>query len=79
MPYGGKFQVSSSNTRNLLLKHRSAFKTTFQNAHFYHFYHFYHGMENWLVLETFYHELSTNTREMMDAAAGGALLSLTLT
>jgi hypothetical protein len=32
-----------------------------------------------LPLQTFYHRLSTNTREMMDAAAGGAFLSLTLT
>jgi hypothetical protein len=36
-------------------------------------------MENWLFLQTFYHGLSTNTHEMMDAAAGGAFLSLTLT
>jgi hypothetical protein len=36
-------------------------------------------MENWLLLQTFYHGLSANTREMMDAAAGGAFLSLTLT
>jgi hypothetical protein len=36
-------------------------------------------MENWLPLQTFYHGLSTNTCEMMDAAAGGAFLSLTLT
>jgi hypothetical protein len=36
-------------------------------------------MENWLLLQTLYHGLSTNTREAMDAAAGGAFLSLTLT
>jgi uncharacterized membrane protein len=36
-------------------------------------------MENWLLLQTFYHGLSTKTREMMDAAAGGAFMSLTLT
>jgi hypothetical protein len=36
-------------------------------------------VENWLLLQTFYHMLSTNTREMMDAATGGAFLSLTLT
>jgi hypothetical protein len=29
--------------------------------------------------DTFYHGLSTNTRETMDAATGGAFLSLTLT
>jgi hypothetical protein len=34
---------------------------------------------NWLLLQTFYHGLSTHTRETMDAAAGGAFLSLTLT
>jgi hypothetical protein len=39
-----------------------------------------HGIENWLLLQTFYHGLSaTNTRETMDAAAGGAFLSLTVT
>jgi hypothetical protein len=36
-------------------------------------------MENWLLLQTFYHGLSTNTREMMDATARGAFPSLTLT
>jgi hypothetical protein len=36
-------------------------------------------MENWLLLQTFYHEISTNTHESMDATAGGAFLSLTLT
>jgi hypothetical protein len=36
-------------------------------------------MENWLLLQTFYRGISTNTREMMNAAAGGAFLSLTLT
>jgi len=38
----------------------------------------HHGMENWLLMQTFYHGLNTNTRETMDAAAGGAFLSLTL-
>jgi hypothetical protein len=36
-------------------------------------------MENWLLMQSFYHMLSTNTRESMDAAVGGAFLSLTLT
>jgi hypothetical protein len=36
-------------------------------------------MENWLLLQTFYHGLSTDARQMMDAAAGGAFLSLTHT
>jgi hypothetical protein len=35
-------------------------------------------MEKWLLLQTFYHGPSTNTRKTMDAAAGGAFLSLTL-
>jgi hypothetical protein len=36
-------------------------------------------MENQLLLQTFYHGLSTNTCETMDAAAGGAFPSLILT
>ena len=38
----------------------------------------YHGMENWLLMQTFYHGLTNNTHENMDAAAGGAFLSLTI-
>ena len=38
----------------------------------------HHGMEDWLFTQTFYHGLTTGTRETMDAAAGGAFLSLTL-
>jgi len=36
----------------------------------------HHGIENWLLMQTFYHGLSNNTRETMDTAAGGAFLSL---
>jgi hypothetical protein len=36
-------------------------------------------MENWLLLQTFYHELNTSTHETVDAATEGALLSLNLT
>jgi hypothetical protein len=35
-------------------------------------------MENWLLMQMFYHGLSNSTRETMDAAAGGAFLSLTI-
>ena len=38
----------------------------------------HHGMESWLLMQTFYYGLSNNTRETMDAAAGGAFLSLTI-
>jgi len=38
----------------------------------------HHGMENWLLMQTFYHRLSNNTRETMDATTGGAFLSLTI-
>jgi hypothetical protein len=34
-------------------------------------------MKNWLLMLTFYHGLNNSTRETMDAAAGGAFLSLT--
>jgi hypothetical protein len=33
-------------------------------------------MEKWLLLQIFYHGLVTSTRESVDAAAGGAFLSL---
>jgi hypothetical protein len=35
-------------------------------------------MEKWLLLQTFYHGLVTRTCELVDAAAGGAFLSLKL-
>jgi hypothetical protein len=35
-------------------------------------------MENWLLMQTFYHGLTNSTHETMDAAAGGAFLSLTI-
>jgi hypothetical protein len=35
-------------------------------------------MENWLLMQTFYHELTTSTHEIMDATARGAFLSLTI-
>ena len=35
-------------------------------------------MENWLLMQTFYHGLTNNTNETIDAAAGGAFLSLTI-
>jgi len=38
----------------------------------------HHGMENWLLMQTFYHGLSNSTRETMDTAAGEAFLSLTI-
>jgi len=38
----------------------------------------HHGMESWLLMQTFYHGLNNSARETMDAAAGGAFLSLTI-
>jgi hypothetical protein len=35
-------------------------------------------MEDWLLMQTFYHGLTPSTRETIDAAAGGAFLSLTV-
>jgi hypothetical protein len=35
-------------------------------------------MENWLLMQIFYHGLTSSTHETIDAAAGGAFLSLTL-
>ena len=38
----------------------------------------HHGMESWLLMQIFYHGLGNSTRETMDAATGGAFLSLTI-
>jgi len=38
----------------------------------------HHCMENWLFMQTFYHRLSNNIRETMDAATRGELLSLNM-
>jgi hypothetical protein len=36
-------------------------------------------MENWLLMQTFYHGLTSSTRENVDAAARGSFLSLNIT
>jgi len=38
----------------------------------------HHGMESWLLMQTFYHRLGNSARETVDAAAGGAFLSPTI-
>jgi len=38
----------------------------------------HHGIEEWLLMQTLYHRLISSTREFIDAAAGGAFLSLKL-
>ena len=38
----------------------------------------HHVMENWLLMQTFYHGLTNSTCETMDAAAGGVFMSLTI-
>ena len=35
-------------------------------------------MENWLLMQTFYHGLTNSTHGTMNATAGGAFLSLTI-
>jgi hypothetical protein len=39
----------------------------------------HHGMDEWLVLQSFYNGLTPISRAHIDAAAGGALLDLTIT
>jgi hypothetical protein len=35
-------------------------------------------MEDWLLMQTFYHGLTNSTHDNIDAAVGGAFLSLTI-
>ena len=38
----------------------------------------HHGMDEWLVLQSFYNGLTTTSRAHLDAVAGGAYLDLTI-
>ena len=38
----------------------------------------HHGMDQWLVLQSFYNGLTMTSRANIDAAAGGAFLDLTI-
>ena len=38
----------------------------------------HHGMDNWLILQNFYNELTKSSRDHVDAAAGGSFFSLTI-
>ena len=38
-----------------------------------------YGMDEWIVLQSFYNGLTTTSRANIDAAAGGAFLDLTIT
>jgi len=38
----------------------------------------HYGIEEWLLMQTFYHGLMSSTRESIDVAARGAFLSLKL-
>ena len=38
----------------------------------------HHRMENWLILQNFYNELTQSSRDHVDAVAGGAFFSLTI-
>ena len=38
----------------------------------------HHGMDEWLILQSFYNGLTTTSRGNIDAAAGGAFLDLTI-
>ena len=38
----------------------------------------HHGMHEWLVLQSFYNGLTTTSRAILDDAAGGAYLDLTI-
>ena len=38
----------------------------------------HHGMDDWLLMQTFYHGLTNSTHENTDAVARGVFLSLTI-
>jgi hypothetical protein len=38
----------------------------------------HHGMEEWFIIQSFYHRLVRSAREHIDAAAGGSFFSLNI-
>ena len=38
----------------------------------------HHGMEEWLIIQNFFHGLNQQAKDHVDAAAGGSFLSLSL-
>jgi hypothetical protein len=38
----------------------------------------YHGMEEWFIIQSFYHGLIRSTREHIDAPAGGSFFALSI-
>ena len=38
----------------------------------------HHGMEDWLLMQGFYHGLTKKAHEQLDAATGGVFMSLTI-
>ena len=38
----------------------------------------HHGMEDWLLMQSFYHGLTQRAHEQLDATAGGSFMSLTI-
>jgi len=71
----GRLQVFSNNMMNLFQKNQSV-GSSCNGEYILECPH--HGMESWLLMQTFYHRLGNSARETMDAAAGGAFLSLTI-
>jgi len=70
MPYEEKFQVSSRQGWNPSQKLGRLQKYILACPH--------HGMDEWLVLQSFYNGLTTASRAHLNAAAGGAYLDLTI-
>ena len=67
----GEFQAFSNNMMNLSPEAWERFQDYIMECP-------HHGIENWLLMQTFYHGLTNSTHETMDAAARGAFLSLTI-
>jgi hypothetical protein len=38
----------------------------------------YHGMEEWFIIQSFYHGLIRSAREHIDAATGGSIFTLSI-
>jgi len=67
----GRLQVSNSQHDELFTEAWERFQNYIEDCP-------HHGIQEWLLMQTFYHGLISSTLESLNATAGGAFLSLKL-
>ena len=71
MPYEEKSPTSSNRKGETILEAWEHFQEYISDCP-------HHGMEDWLLMQGFYHGLTQKAHEQLDATIGGSFMSLTL-